>query len=181
MARLLRVGMLGSVSINQCLGQVYSWQSLSSYARSYRKLQARFNFSCVTDIPHLCTTTLMLKVPSGGLSQQGPNRNHGWGMGKQPLIIMTAQDQQQSAPPTFARSMQGAGATPTLQSSSCELFLVDLLYTTPGHDHQDGCALDVNKAVVSAVTNPEIYLHLGRQQGWGRLLWHCGLWPRWSW
>ena len=61
--------------------------------------------------------------------------------------------------------MQGTGATPTLQPSSGELFLVDLLYTTQGHDHQDGCALDVNKAVVSVVTNQEIYLHLATSKG----------------
>ena len=91
MARLIQDGMLGSVGINQYLnysfkvgelGQVYAWQSVLTYDRSYRKLQARLNFPWGTDISHLRTTTLMPKVSSSGLSRGGPNRNPGRGMGK---------------------------------------------------------------------------------------------------
>ena len=91
MARLIQDGMLGSVGISQYLnhsfevgelGQVYTWQSVLTYDRSYRKLQARLNFPWGTDISHLRTTTLMPKVSSSGLSWGGPNRNPGRGMGK---------------------------------------------------------------------------------------------------
>ena len=91
MARLIQDGMLGSVGINQYLnysfkvgelGQVYAWQSVLTYDRSYRKLQAHLNFPWGTDISHLRTTTLMPKVSSSGLSRGGPNRNPGRGMGK---------------------------------------------------------------------------------------------------
>ena len=61
--------------------------------------------------------------------------------------------------------MQGAGTTPTLLSSDGELLLVDLLNTTQGQGSKHDCTLDVNKTVLSAVTNLETYLHLAASKG----------------
>ena len=94
MAKLIQDGLLGTAGISQYLnytykvgdlGQAYSWQSVLSYDRAYRKLQARLSFSWGTDISHLRATTLTPKhavnvgVPDKagqgqGVAPQGGNR-----------------------------------------------------------------------------------------------------------
>ena len=94
MAKLIQDGLLGTAGISQYLnytykvgdlGQAYSWQSVLSYDRAYRKLQARLSFSWGTDISHLRATTLTPKhavnvgVPGKagqgrGVARQGGNR-----------------------------------------------------------------------------------------------------------
>ena len=69
------------------------------------------------------------------------------------------------APPIGSGATPGAGAPLTLQPSGGEPLLGDLLNAAQGQGRQDGGVLEVNKTVPSAVTDPEIYLHLAASKG----------------
>ena len=89
MAKLIQDGLLGTAGISQYLnytykvgdlGQAYSWQSVLSCDRAYRKLQARLSFSWGTDISHLRNTTLTPKhaVNVGVPGKAGQVRGVAW-------------------------------------------------------------------------------------------------------
>ena len=56
--------------------QAYSWQSVLTYDRAYRKLQARLSFSLGSDISHPRATTLTPKhaVNAGVPGEAGQGR-----------------------------------------------------------------------------------------------------------